>query len=56
VEQQEMYRTFNCGIGMVAIVPPAHAEAAVALLNARGENAQIIGEVRKGGHGVIINE
>jgi len=56
VEQSEMYRTFNCGIGMIVIVPPAHAEAAVALLNSRGETAQIIGEVRKGGHGVVINE
>ncbi len=56
VEQSEMYRTFNCGIGMVAIVPPAHAEAAIELLNSRGETAQIIGEVRSGGHGVVINE
>lgn len=56
VEQSEMYRTFNCGIGMVAIVPPAHADAAVALLNSRGETAQIVGEVRKGGHGVVIVE
>jgi phosphoribosylformylglycinamidine cyclo-ligase len=56
VEPSEMYRTFNCGIGMVAIVPSAQADAAVALLNSRGETAQIIGEVRKGGHGVVINE
>jgi phosphoribosylformylglycinamidine cyclo-ligase len=56
VEQSEMYRTFNCGIGMIAIVPPAQADAAVALLNARGETAQIIGEVRKGAHGVVIVE
>jgi phosphoribosylformylglycinamidine cyclo-ligase len=56
VEQTEMYRTFNCGIGMIAIVPSAKAEAAVALLNSHGESAQVIGEVRKGGHGVVINE
>jgi phosphoribosylformylglycinamidine cyclo-ligase len=56
VEQSEMYRTFNCGIGMVAVVPSAHADAAVALLNSHGETAQIIGEVRKGGHGVVIDE
>jgi hydrogenase maturation factor len=41
---------------MVAIVPQAQAQAAVALLSSRGEQAQIIGEVRKGGHGVVINE
>src|SRR5579863_3914255 len=56
VEQSEMYRTFNCGIGMIAIVPPANADAAVALLNSHGETAQIIGEVRAGGHGVVIHE
>jgi phosphoribosylformylglycinamidine cyclo-ligase len=51
-----MYRTFNCGIGMVAIVPSAQADAAVTLLNSRGETAQIIGVVRKGEQGVVINE
>jgi phosphoribosylformylglycinamidine cyclo-ligase len=52
----EMYRTFNCGIGMVAIVPNEHAQAAVSLLNSRGETATVIGGVRHGGHGVVINE
>jgi phosphoribosylformylglycinamidine cyclo-ligase len=56
ISSAEMYRTFNCGIGMVAIVPGSHAEEAVKLLNSRGERASVIGEVRKGGHGVIVNE
>jgi phosphoribosylformylglycinamidine cyclo-ligase len=56
ISSAEMYRTFNCGIGMVAIVPSQHAEAAVKLLNSRGESASVIGEVRTGGHGVVINE
>ena len=56
IDSAEMYRTFNCGIGMVAIVPKEHAQAAVDLLNSRGETAMVIGEVRKGGHGVVINE
>ena len=51
-----MYRTFNCGIGMVAIVPPGHAEAAVELLRSQGESAQVIGEVRAGERGVLIHE
>jgi phosphoribosylformylglycinamidine cyclo-ligase len=56
MELTEMYRTFNCGIGMVVIVPAADAQLAVDLLNARGETASVIGEVRKGSHGVVINE
>jgi phosphoribosylformylglycinamidine cyclo-ligase len=56
IEQTEMYRTFNCGIGMIAIVPPDQADAAIKLLSARGESAQVIGEVRKGERGVVIEE
>jgi phosphoribosylformylglycinamidine cyclo-ligase len=56
IDSAEMYRTFNCGIGMIAIVPKEHAQAAVNLLNGRGETAAIIGEVRAGGRGVVINE
>jgi phosphoribosylformylglycinamidine cyclo-ligase len=41
----EMQRTFNCGIGMVAIVARNDAERALALLRTHGESAWIIGEV-----------
>jgi phosphoribosylformylglycinamidine cyclo-ligase len=56
LDAAQMHRTFNCGIGMVAIVPPTRAAAAVEFLAARGESAQIIGEVRSGGRGVVIHE
>jgi phosphoribosylformylglycinamidine cyclo-ligase len=56
IDSAEMYRTFNCGIGMVAIVPPEHADEALRLLNARGETATLIGEVRRGPAGVVIHE
>src|SRR5215831_2622995 len=55
IEAAEMYRTFNCGIGMVAILPAEQAIAAVKLLNSHGESAEVIGEVRAGGRGVLIN-
>ena len=56
IDAAEMYRTFNCGIGMVVIVAAARAAAAVEFLRARGESAQVIGEVRAGGRGVLIHE
>jgi phosphoribosylformylglycinamidine cyclo-ligase len=55
IEAAEMYRTFNCGIGMVVIVAPERAVAAVEFLRARGESASVIGEVRRGTRGVAID-
>ena len=37
VSRHEMYRTFNCGVGMVIALPEAEVEAAIALLTAAGE-------------------
>jgi phosphoribosylformylglycinamidine cyclo-ligase len=56
IDRDEMYRTFNCGIGMIAIVPAHSAEAAVELLNSHGETATLIGAVRHGSRGVVIDE
>ena len=50
----EMYRTFNCGIGMVVIVAQSDAESALTLLRAQGEVANLIGNVRRGDAGVVI--
>jgi phosphoribosylformylglycinamidine cyclo-ligase len=45
VERFEMYRTFNCGVGMVVVVPADKADAAIAHLNAAGEQAWKLGEI-----------
>lgn len=45
----EMLRTFNCGIGMIAVVAPAQADAVMKVLARAGENACVIGEVVEAG-------
>ena len=45
IEDKEMYRTFNMGMGMMVIVGEEDAEKALSIL---GDNAQIIGSVKNG--------
>jgi phosphoribosylformylglycinamidine cyclo-ligase len=56
VERDEMYRAFNCGLGMTVCVPSADADQAVKLLRACGETAAVIGDVRRGDREVVIHE
>ena len=46
-----MYRTFQCGVGMVAVVAPEDAERAIELLHAAGEHAWCLGEMIAAGSG-----
>jgi len=57
IADSEMYRTFNCGVGMVVVLPAAQAEQAIAKLNAAGEQAFLIGSIEKhdGGERVVID-
>jgi len=45
IEEAEMYRTFNCGIGFVLAVPAHALDAALKILRAAGEQASHIGEI-----------
>jgi phosphoribosylformylglycinamidine cyclo-ligase len=54
VADAEMYRVFNCGIGMTVHLQRSDADRAVAVLREMGQEALVIGEVRAGTRGVII--
>ncbi|ONG41634.1 phosphoribosylformylglycinamidine cyclo-ligase [Alkanindiges hydrocarboniclasticus] len=45
VDTYEMYRTFNCGVGMVIAVSSEDSEKALAQLQAAGETAWVIGKI-----------
>ena len=46
IATHEMYRTFNCGVGMVLVVPADKLEKSLEILQAQGENAWHIGEIQ----------
>lgn len=46
ITDNEMYRVFNCGIGMVIIVDAAHVRTAITKLNTEGETVWQIGLIR----------
>ena len=54
IADAEMYRTFNCGIGMVLCVEAQHAKQCISALEALGEKAWLIGEIVNGGAGVEL--
>jgi phosphoribosylformylglycinamidine cyclo-ligase len=54
VADAEMYRVFNCGIGMTIQLAPGNADRAIGILRESGQEALVIGEVRAGTRGVVI--
>jgi phosphoribosylformylglycinamidine cyclo-ligase len=54
VERDEMLRTFNCGIGMIAVVGPDKVDDVLRALNAQGEQAVRLGTmIARGDAGVV---
>ena len=46
ITDHEMYRTFNCGVGMIVALPKEDVETALGLLQQAGEKAWVIGEIQ----------
>ncbi|GAA63864.1 phosphoribosylformylglycinamidine cyclo-ligase [Pseudoalteromonas sp. BSi20311] len=46
ITTHEMYRTFNCGVGMVLVVPADQLENSLNILKDLGENAWHLGEIQ----------
>jgi phosphoribosylformylglycinamidine cyclo-ligase len=55
VEQDEMLRTFNMGIGLIVVVPAEQVKKAKAILNRANERHCIIGRIARGDRHVIYN-
>jgi len=59
ITTHEMYRTFNCGVGMIIVVPADSLAQSLEILTAHGENAWHIGEIadkQAGSEQVVINK
>jgi phosphoribosylformylglycinamidine cyclo-ligase len=54
VEEREMFRAFNMGIGMIAVVAADRAEATVTELRSAGETAWVAGEIVPGDGKVVL--
>jgi phosphoribosylformylglycinamidine cyclo-ligase len=54
IADAEMYRVFNCGIGMTVHVSAHDAQRAIGILRDAGQEALVIGSIRSGTRGVVI--
>ncbi len=54
IPKRDMFNTFNMGVGMCVVVSAEDADKTVEILNANGEAAYIMGEVKAGIEGVKI--
>ncbi len=55
IDDTEMLRTFNCGIGLVIIVSSDTAAQAHEMLEASGETVYRLGEVQAGSRGIVFD-
>jgi phosphoribosylformylglycinamidine cyclo-ligase len=49
-----MLNTFNCGLGMVVVMDPAHVEKNLASIKKSGLEARAVGDVKPRGDGAAV--
>jgi phosphoribosylformylglycinamidine cyclo-ligase len=54
IDEAEMFRAFNMGIGMALVVSKASAKEVLESVDQAGEQAWVIGEIRKGEQEVVL--
>lgn len=54
ISEHDMYNTFNMGNGLIIAVDSDKADEAVSILNASGEKAAVVGEIKNGEKGVEL--
>ena len=54
IPEHDMFNTFNMGVGMILAVGREDADRAVAILNAHGERAKVIGQIENGEKGIEL--
>lgn len=54
IDMLEMYRTFNCGVGFILVVPQKKANEALKFLQAQGEDAWVIGDIVSRERDVVV--
>ncbi len=54
IPERDMFNTFNMGVGMTAVVAPEDVDKALAILQANGEDAYVLGVIEEGEEQVVL--
>ena len=56
VDAEEMYRTFNCGTGMILCISPEYQDQALSILQELGETAWVVGRITEDSSSQVVLE
>ena len=51
IKDEEMYRVFNCGIGMLVVLPGEHVDEAIRICRRAGQTAEVVGMIARSNSG-----